>query len=348
MFDKAKIQTSLSGLVGWQQPANPDYDIVSSANLLSRSSRYVNENPFCKVELLKDNYDYAGVSDNDFNTFLANIINQAITTVCDNVFNATDYIDRGLVYQNANNKINAEILPSGFVGYEICSEKTNVAFKITRVLCDFANTGTFTLLLFNSQKKTPIQTKLITITTDNQEVVLDWVCNNTLGYSGEWYVGYIAGALQPYERNYSMANDITTYENCEVESMYVNGVNTNILWNLEQIEYDARCWGLNFDITVYEDFTDLIVNNESLFAKAIQMQTQIKCIENIKSSIRSNLNERIARDLIVEIEGIEIENGINKVGLKALFFGEISKLKNEIEKLRNGYKKLGLQINTLC
>src|SRR5512137_1870238 len=134
MFDKAKIQIALSGIVGWKQPSNPDYAIVSTANKVTRSGRFVNDNPFCKIELLKDNYDYADVSDTDFNTFLSGIINEAATTVSDKIFNATDYIDRALVYQYHNNKVANEVLPAGFVGYEITkSIKQNVAFKITRV-----------------------------------------------------------------------------------------------------------------------------------------------------------------------------------------------------------------------
>lgn len=346
MFDKSKIQTALSGLVGWQQPLNPDYDIIDSANQISRSNRFVTENPFCKIEFIKDNSDYKNQSDANFNTGLVNLMNTAISNVCDNVFDSNDYIDRSVIYRNPNNKVNIETLPNGFVGYEIdMTTKSNVAVKISRVVSEFSNTGLYTLLLYSSQKASPIQTKSITVNSTSVETILNWVIDNTgTLIGGKWYIGYIAGSLIPYKRDYESSNIISEIKDVCIKSMYSEGVETNELWDLRNNQYADQCWGLNFDVTVYNDYTDLIINNEMLFAKAIQLQAQINVIEMCRASLRSNFNERISRDMIIEVEGIDVEDGIKKVGLKNLLAGQLKDIKKEIQRLRTNYKPLGLQV----
>lgn len=70
MLDVSKIKSSLSGLVGFEQPFNPDYDIVDLENLLSESGYYVTSNAYAKIEYIKDCQDYKDISDADFNTVL--------------------------------------------------------------------------------------------------------------------------------------------------------------------------------------------------------------------------------------------------------------------------------------
>jgi len=41
MINITKIQTALSGLVGFKQPYNPDYAIVDSTNQASSSGYYI-------------------------------------------------------------------------------------------------------------------------------------------------------------------------------------------------------------------------------------------------------------------------------------------------------------------
>jgi len=350
MFDKAKIQTSLSGLVGWKQPTNPAYDIVSAGNLITRSARVVNENPLCKIEYIKDTYDYDAVSDADFNTFLTSILSDAAGQVCDSVFNESDYIDRNLLYQNAMNKVNLETLPSGFVGYQLEKEELiNTAFKITRVICEFSGTGSLTLALFSSQNSAPVQTKVVAITSNRQEVVLNWVIDNTSGYSEcEWYLGYLTTGLTitPFKRDYKEALIKSDIQLMEIQSIQVDGVSSLVLWDLLNVKYSSNTWGLNPDITVYKDYTDLIIQNESLFATAIQIQAQIISLENINATLQSNSNERRTREIIIEIEGINVEDGIKKIGLKSLLHNQIAQIRKQINKLKNDYNPNALETFT--
>ena len=109
-----------------------------------------------------------------------------------------------------------------------------------------------------------------------------------------------------------------------------------------------ECWGLNPDITVFDDYTDLIVQNKALFAKAIQIQGQIEVISSYLASINSSAVQRIseahASKLVVELEGIDSD--VKVVGLRKKLFGEIGRIRKEIKRLKEGYLSYGFQVNT--
>ena len=142
MFDVTKIQANLYGVVGFRQPLNPDYAIIDAANLTSRSGEFVTENPFCKIEFLKDNQDYSRLSDAEFNTKLKEMQEASISSICHKVFQKSDYIDRQVLYPYTQNRVNTEALPSGFICHKLRIDiKKNVAFKISRIFLDFDGAG---------------------------------------------------------------------------------------------------------------------------------------------------------------------------------------------------------------
>ena len=355
MFDTSVIESKLYGLVGVQNPYNPTFAIVDSNNIVSRSSLYATDNPFCKIESLKQMQDYASISDVNFNLMLADMQSNAITSVAKMVFNESDFIDRDLIYKYAQNKTNVETLPSGFVGYKIqVDTDSDIAFEIKRVILDFQGTGNITLNLFNSGSKTVLETKTISITTDNQEVVLDWrVDNSSTTYKGDYYIGYNTDAItvQPYKRDYENSNIMTCIKKLDMERVFVSGHTSNTLFDLLDLDGMTEANGLNLDISVFKDYTDLIINNEQLFARAIQLAFQIQFLSVYSSSIRHNEGKRSGDNLvrtIQEVEGQSAEGGVVKVtGLKPMLIGEVALVKNEIDRLRTGYFYEGIFTNTL-
>lgn len=355
MFNATKIQTALYGLVGFRNPFNPDYQKLDVDNTASRSGLFVTDNDFCKVEHIYDSQDYQGVSDANFNLFVKRKQQDSIVNVCSAVFNSAVFIDRQLLYKNAQNKIATENLPTGFVGYRIKVEsEKNIAFSIKRIILDFDGTGDIKLLLFNTAKKAPIKTKDITITTDHEEVVLDWYIDNSDGYyKGEFYLGYINDGLtvNPFKRDYENSNLISLISFMCFEPIIIKNHVTELLWDLTTYEGLSECTGLNPDITVYNDYTDLIVNNENLFAKAIATDLIISCLSVIVASMRSNRTERngdlMIQKIITEIEGQKGEGVLTIYGLRPALFKYIGSIKKEIEKLQNGYNPMGLSYSTM-
>lgn len=349
-----KIQTKLYGIVGVQQPLNPDYAIIDAANLVSRSGYFVTDNEFVKVEYIKDGQDYKDLSDAEFNTFIENKQKSSIANVANLVFNKPDFIDRGLYYKYAQNKIDTVALPVGFVGYRINVDITkNIAVNIKRVLLDFSGTDDIDLLLWNTGKKAVIQSKTISITTDHQEEVLDWVIDNTDGiYKGDFYIGYNTTGLSvsPYKREYENSSVPSVFKFLDIFPVQVVGHNSTTLFDLDDQDGMSDANGLNFDLTVYEDYTDLMTNNEALFANAINLDFQISLLSISIASLRSNRNERISESLggkiLVELEGAENET-VKKIGLRTKLMGAISQIRTEIEKLQVGYFGERLFVETL-
>ena len=350
MIQVSKIQNALIGIVGFNQPYNPSYAIVDADNLLSESGYFVTDNPYAKIEYIKDNQDYLKITDTDFNLLLNDIKKRSISNVCNQVFSDYDFIDRSLLFKNASNKTVLEVLPIGFVGYRIkvTSEK-NIAFKISRVLLDFDGAGTFTLLVFNSSKKEPIYTQEVTITTDHQEVVLNWTLDNSNDtYKGDYYIGYLTDSLTvtPFKREFEDANILTSPTNLYIERIKVVNHNTDTLFDLQDIDGLSEDSGLNFDISVYEDYTDFIINNKMLFARAIQLDCIISCVQLYISSLRNNANQTqsnlLYQKIMMELEGSDASSPIKVKGLRNQLLGEITSIKAEISKMQKGFVKQGL------
>lgn len=352
MFDKSKIETALFGLVGFRQPYNPDYAILEPDLLVSRSGRYVTDNPYAKIEYFKDSQDYKDISDSDFNQLLRDTVSTSISNICSSVFDKPSYIDRNLFYRYALNKGDGtDDLPDGFIGYEIIpSQRKNLAFEIKRVLLNFdlggASAEKIELMLFNSSIDTPIYSEIITLTDTNQEVELNWVVNNTDSmYKGEYYLGYNynSGSVnyKPYKRDYNASNVLTCFKELYIDEVKVPGHATSTLFNLDDTDGLSLSTGLNFDITIYDDYTDLIINNEKLFAEAIEMSIAIDMINVYRASLRSNRNQRKSEEHIIrviqEIEGQDEVGSVKIVGLRQRLSGKLTKLRKEIDKLRKGY-----------
>ena len=344
MFNKNKID-SLYGIVGLRGSDNPKYKILDAANLASTSGYFVDDNAYCKIELYKDNQDYSDITDAEFNTNLKELQQSSISSVLGMVFSDSDYIDRQVLYRYAQNKTDVDTLPSGFIGYKITPNNTkSLAFSITRDILSFNGTGDIELLIFNSAKKEVVFSQVVSIVSDHQVVELDWVLDDTDGlYKGEYYYGYNTDGLtvQPFKRDYNNSNVESIISDLYIENIFVDGHNTNTLFDLTTTEGNSLATGLNPDITVFEDYTDLILNNKRLFATAILLDMQIKMIGFNLASIRSNKNQRLGESntvrMLQEIEGQSGEGVVRIAGLRPMLIGEVKRLTKEIERLRDGY-----------
>lgn len=344
MFDVAKIKAGLKGQVGWQQPYDPVYAIVDTANQQASSALFFTDNQFVKIPFIRANQDYANISDLQFNQVLTRIEDQAIVQVCNQVFDRPDYIDRQVLFPYANNKVNTDPLPAGFVGYKIIPDlQKNLAFEITRCALEFQGTGDITLLLYNSAIQQPIRTQSVSITGPFQIIDLNWKMDNTEGfYKGEYYFGYNTEGVTviPFEREYEFS-EIKS----KVTGLYIENVNVPFeggstdLFDLEDYEESEETWGLNPDISVFEDYTDQVLSNKRLFSTAIQMQGQIIAMSIYVASLRSNEKEALSADMVkkilLELDGAKTDSW-SKKGLRSALNSEVTRVKEELIKLKDG------------
>jgi len=354
MFNVTKVQNGLTGVVGVRQPLNPEYAILTAPNTASSSGLYLDEVSHYKTEFFIDNIDYKDASDADKNTLITNIQKSAISSVMYEVFGEESYIDRNFVYSKATTRQTPESgILNGFVGFKIKpSAKKNIGFEITRIRLEFQGAGDIKIILFNSNVNDPIKTADITITSSDQIEELNWVVDSTDGdYKGEYYLGFIYdGSLIPFKRDYQDSNYQNNIAELNIERVYVNDADGVAIFDLDQVYGLSQNCGLNPDITVYSDYTDLILNNKKLFARAIQYQWGIDMMRTYINSMRSNRNERISKDVIAQtlqaIEGSTINNPLKIVGLREYLGDEIVKLRKSVEQLKRGYFPYGVEVIT--
>lgn len=355
-FDKLKIENKLSGLVGYRQPADPDFFTLDATNLASSSGYYVNDNPFAKLELLLATQDYAGMTEDKFNSKLTQVTNNAINYVCNSVFSdvgSQDYLDRSLLYNYPMNRVNLTSIPDGFVFEKIqVRKKENTAIEITRVLLDFDGTGDIELKLYSSSSITPLQTQIVSITGPHQEVELNWVLDNTDGVTGgEYYLGYDNTGLSvtPYKRDFERSNIRSQYSCLTLSQRTVKGYTGTDLWDLTKEEAISEYTGLNLDITVYNDYTDLITQNKSLFSIAIFLEAQIQFLNEYSASIRSNKDQRMAQQITTAIQETAITDTgkVVTTGLRPSLIAQVANIRKQIEKLQRGYFTGMLTVETL-
>lgn len=351
MLNRSKAILGFDGLVGFESPANPSYQIVSAERLKSDSGLYYTDNPLVKIQYIKDTQDYSDISDSNFNSLLKSINDRAVIDILSKVHNKPDFIDRTPLYRYANNKVETENLPGGFKGYKlILNQSDNLAFEISRIFLEFSQDVAFTLYLFNSAKQQAVKSKDVTATAGIHKEDLNWVLDNTDSYyKGEYYIGYFSNDPLPYKRDYEYSDIMSAIKGLWIEAVNFPDATGTSIFNLENDVSSDLCFGMNPDITVYNDYTDQSIQNKSLFAKAIQLQGQINILSSYIATQRTNRVSRITKEMVsqavVELEGRDAE-GITMVGLKDKLKGEVNHITSEINKLKENYYKKGLITNT--
>lgn len=359
MFNVSKIRADLYGVVGFRQPFNPAFAKIDAANQVSRSGYFVTDNPYAKVEYIFDTLDFKDITDVDFNVFLKQMQEESISNVCGRVFNNSDYIDRQVLYPHAQNRILTDTLEGGLISHKIRVDiEKNVAFEITRVLLDFEGSGDIKLMLFNTSQDAPIFSKVITIAASTHQVEkLNWKVDNSGDtYKGEYYLGYLSnaaamGTLKPFKRDYENSDIESNITHLCLEKFQFVGHTTETLPDLTTEEGLDVSTGLNPDITVYDDFTDMITQNGVLFGLAINLDLQINVLSQYLASLRSSKNERHAERstlrILQEIEGQNGDGLVKITGLRPQLNRAISRIAKEIEKLQKGYFGGQIMVDTL-
>ena len=340
MFDVLNIQEGLVGLVGVRQPYDPNYAVFDTLSLRSDSGLYLDDMPYWKAEYFIDSALGSNYTPAQVNESLLNIFKATNVDVCNHVFNKIDLIDRQILYTNAQNKVKTETtLVNGFIGYRFrMSKQKDLAFRINKIMLEFEGVGDIKVLLFNSYESAPIQEKTVAISSNYQVEDLQWTINNTKTYKGEYYIGFIYDtSLVPYKRDYRDSNHENCVKELIIDKVKVRGHATDSLFDLTKVEGLSENTGLNLDVTVFEDFTDFILNNKFMFSRAIQLGACINIYNRFVSSNRSNSSERYSKDLMTGIMRIVkgvIGDGFKDVGLQTLLDNALISIRDEINKLR--------------
>ena len=357
MIAVENIKTELLGLVGINQPYDPDYAIFEPDLLLSESGLFLDDVNFVTGEFIIDVVSPLKSTTPQKNEVLRNLMKSASIQVVNEVFDKSSLIDHGVLYSKANNfKDLQDGLPNGFIGWKLkITETKDVSFKINRVFLELEGNGDLELILWNTNRQNPIETETIAITSGNNAYTIDlnWECRNLDFYKGDWYIGYIYdGSIIPFKREYHDSSEVNDIRGLWMQKVVFSDHNVITIPDLDKEAYlGSQSTGINMDITVFEDKTSFVIQNKLMFAKAIQLKTAILIFQKFLSSTRSNVNERYSKDfkrsVMAFMKGIKGE-GIQEKGLEPQLISEITRIKQEIEKLKEGVgTSKSIKVNTL-
>ena len=343
MFNESIVKSQLFGLVGWNQPTTTGYDIVDAGNLVSSSGLKFDEgNSLVTIKNLKETQEDKDITDDEFNTYLDNLQNSCIIDVLIKVFSEkNESIENNTLFPYEQSFKNVHTTGSGFVGIQIKpSINKRITAKISNLSVSFNKAKTFKLYLINSQKPTKADALAeIEVTTIVGQDVKYYITDFDIPLSGinqtggNYYLGYFESDLdgaKPYKRDWenssspihSGENDNTPFIGISFYRMAVSGTTIDVT-NRTSL---ADAYGINFEYQIYNDWTDLALQNKTLFARSIQLQMAAKVTEGIMFSTRSNLTQRLMDDNIRNIAGFALNDSTS--GIRTLLNKEIENIKH--------------------
>jgi len=329
------VQDALYGRIGWEQSTKSGAPVVSTENKASVSGRYFQEfHPLVTVENIKASQENPDITDDQLNTLLESRVKSSITKSLVNVYEDTQMLEKVLLYERTGDNDILENNSDRFVGYEInvardYSKKTQV------VACElyFDTEVTFNLYLFKDGVATPVKTQSVTTTAGSiKRVTLDDVY---LGYEGvsKYYLGYFQndiGSAKAYKENVYSKEKTFCFS---ADSMYSERVGSN--FNRDSISYPDQPIGLNLEIIAFNDITEIVLNNPSMFDNAIGYNVAIWALELMLNNTRSSNVERMTKEMVNVIyrdlnQVTTAENPFNS-GLKSILKNEYKRLKELVK-----------------
>jgi len=262
------IITSTNGLytrVGWRQPTQSGFNILTGDNLTTASGLYFQDfHPMLTIENIYDSQPDRDISDANFNTLLLNYQKSAILKVVNAATSQLkDLIDDTPLYQYPN--VKSVTIDNGgkFVGYEINLSKCNdIAVRIESILLEFDGVKTFTIYLFQADRKSAIDSESVTTLENDVKITdLKWdLYNKSTSYNnGRFYIGYFQddlGSVKAIDRDWEESNIKTPYNYFNIQSMTVEPNGTD-LFDIDDVEYESETYGLNFNIQHHQYQTNL-------------------------------------------------------------------------------------------
>ena len=119
---------------------------------------------------------------------------------------------------------------------------------------------------------------------------------------------------------YNIYNKFAKVEPCYVEAADLNGA---LMWDIEDTNYpQVGNFGLNLNISVMCDITDIIISEKLMFTQLVMKQMAVYVARQIMYSNRVNrISETLKKNMALELKGVIDTN----------FFGLETELAREIK-----------------
>lgn len=320
MFNVADIITAGSDLVGWRESANSTYTALASQLKTSQSGYYVNDLPGIDFDIINKGLS---ADDTSVNTYLQRVHESEIAGLVNDFANrAKSKLGSRAILSNfdvVNGVADVRDLATKnarFVGWLITPRSSNnIQAEITKIGLQLSASQTLKLYLYETSQQAAIKTLDITYSSPlslQWTALTDWMTNyrGDYGTRQQYLLGYyeydpdnvvagqLTGSAVEFDFDCGCNNAPRRVFGEYVWITPIEIPNANLNWNgsaytlpdIDELD-DYLCEesrGLFAKINVTCDITDVIVDNISTFAKALQYKIAVRVLEDYLSSKRLN------------------------------------------------------------
>lgn len=332
-FDLDVVTSSLIKRLGWRQPTIAGSPVLNADNLQSTSGRYFQSfHSLVTIEKLKAVCEDKDISDDDFNTYLSNLQNDAILRCLNEVFREPELIEQKLLYTRFGTMDQPVVSSGMFTGYVMnIANDHSISSQISLATLYFDSDVSFNLYLFQDGVKSPLQTIPVSVTAyERTEVDLSVYLTYKTGR--KYYFGYFQDDLGSAKAIREQV-DVWATTRC-FEAYVFTAPKTDTLdfdHNLRQ--YGYLPYGLNLEMISFKDHTQKILRKANLFDEAVGLSVAAMVIEEIVMTTRTNKDERQITE-----QGAKLYSDLNQAyatdtvplgpGLKSRLAAELKRLRS--------------------
>ncbi len=299
-FDETAVLGAYLQRIGFKQPTESGYPLLTVASTTTNSGRYYNTGAFHAALTVQNIYDCqpdAAISDTDFNTLLADMKRDVILSMLNMVFASQQLIDSGLLYHECGQSALVPVANNGkFAGLAFELQGTDVAAMLNNVQLLFDGAVSFNLYLYNDLKgkiaTIPVTTEANVLTVQPLGNVLNYISGTVKG--GKWFLGYSQNDLGSV-RALRYSNGTKLFPCMRAQSFESELAGTDD-FNRRVYGTTRDMYGLNVEASVYCDLTNKIVQNVHLFDELQGLMMAARTIELVLSSSRISGSERIGKE----------------------------------------------------
>jgi hypothetical protein len=338
MFNVVDIKQSLFGLIGWGDFNSPK--TLTPENKESRSQRYFQDfHNSCTLSNIYYLMEKENATEAEFNEYLKRLQETAILSSLNGIFNEDILIEQTLLFNRRSDVVQSVNVSGKKVGYRITAVKNfSYCAVIKNISLLFTQDGDVNIKLWHSYAGL-LWEDTYNVTANIEKIIN---INKTLYYSCKEYKGGFFFLCYDY--------DLTPVEyDCDFNKTYAflaEPFEGAVLDDTVSLG-TGKTYGLNAEICVYRDFTEIIKLNEGTFTTLIGLQMAANCIEMVLNSKRSNQTERITKE-----QQNRLYNDLN-VAFSSPEFPYTTGIKNqiarEIKRIKQNYlPKQQINTQTVC
>ena len=304
-FDEALVIPALTKRKGWEQPTVASFTPTLTGDVITNESGlpYNRDHMACSPVTLLAIQEDSGISSANFNNYLLGLQASVIMDALNGIFMLPQIIEPPRSIFSKNFRTAYKPIPNtgDFCGWQLDIAEGDYAVKIDGVALIMSAPCTVTLYLYNDVVAAPLWTKVVTVPAAASQYVVN-LDDLILHYSddthktGTFFFGYYQDELAAQD---VMAMDVyldsfNSYYMLGYQCFQAVADYTAKTFVRSMYQTNYRTFGLNLEISSYNDYTNTIVRNAAQFDRLLGMCMTAKCITEVMTSTRTNGTQRIS------------------------------------------------------